>query len=270
MFDISALEAENSPQVMETSSPFVGRWNRLVSTTNWEKGRIICEWRQALIDGEAPFVSYTDEAWSRQVGGVSPQHVGRLRRVFERFGETHEQYPGLFWSHFLAALEWPDAEMWLQGAIDNEWSIGQMRDQRWEAHGAPSELKPDDADIVAAEAEEETHALDSAGASSALSGVEAEVRDIEHGEADDSDFDAAAPFDASAAESPAEAFAESPAGVVRPFENLPALPDDLKEAFELFKLAILSHKISGWSEIGLEQVLGVLESLKRLALAPAE
>ena len=66
------------------------------------------------------------------------------------------------------------------------------------------------------------------------------------------------------------ALAESPSSPIRPFENLPALPDDLKEAFELFKLAILSHKISGWTEISAEQVLCVLESLKRLALAPAE
>ncbi|MCC6124255.1 MAG: hypothetical protein IT426_04790 [Pirellulales bacterium] len=268
MFDISALEAENTPQVTETSSPFVGRWNRLVSTTNWEKGRIICEWRQALIDGGAPFVSSTDEAWSRQVGGISPQHAGRLRRVFERFGETHEQYPGLFWSHFFAALDWPDAEMWLQGAIDNDWSIGQMRDQRWEAHGAAAELKPRESEIIATEAEEESHPLDSAGASSALAGVEAEVRDIERGDADRFDLDAEASF--AAADPAVEAFAESSAAAVRPFENLPVLPDDLKEAFELFKLAILSHKISGWSEIGREQVLGVLESLKRLALAPAE
>ena len=24
---------------------FVGQWQRLVSTTNWDKGRIICQWR---------------------------------------------------------------------------------------------------------------------------------------------------------------------------------------------------------------------------------
>ena len=268
MLESSALEAENSPQVLETSLPFVGRWNRLVSTTNWEKGRIICEWRQALVDSGAPFVSSTDEAWSQQVGAVTPQHVGRLRRVFERFGDSHEQFTGLFWSHFYAALDWPDAEMWLQGAIDNAWSISQMRDRRWEAHGAPSELKPSAADIVATEVDEDTLAVDSAGASAALTGVESEVHDTERGEADD--FAVDAPFDSADSDTAAESYAESPAASVRPFENLPALPDDLKEAFELFKLAILSHKISGWTEISAEQVVSVLESLKRLALAPAE
>ena len=34
-----------SDKVVEDSSPFVGRWNELVSTTNWEKGRLIGEWR---------------------------------------------------------------------------------------------------------------------------------------------------------------------------------------------------------------------------------
>jgi hypothetical protein len=270
MLESSALEAEFSPQVLETSSPFVGRWNRLVSTTNWEKGRIICEWRQALIDGEAPFVDSTDESWAKQVGGVTPQHVGRLRRVFERFGESHEQYAGLYWSHFYAALDWPDAEMWLQGAVENHWSVSGMRDQRWETHGAPSELKPHDSDIVATEVEEETHAVQSAGATAELAGVESEVHDVDRGEADDSETSAEAPFDSGDTAPASEAHAESPVGTIRPFENLPALPDDLKEAFELFKLSILSHKISGWSEISLEQILGVLESLKRLALAPAE
>jgi hypothetical protein len=268
MIDSSALDAELSPQVLETSTQFVGRWNRLVSTTNWEKGRIIGQWRQALIDGGAPFVSYTDEAWSQQVGGVTPQHVGRLRRVYERFGESYEQYAGLFWSHFHAALDWPDAEMWLQGAVESGWSIGQMRDQRWESLGAPSELKPSESDIVSAEFDEDS---DAAGAPKALSGVESEVLDAERGDAGEDDYSADAPFDSADSPSPAEAYSEASApATVRPFENLPEMPEDVKEAFELFKLAILSHKISGWGDISLEQVLGILESLKRLALAPAE
>jgi hypothetical protein len=222
-----------------------------------------------LIDSESPFVSSTDEAWSKQVGGVSPQHVGRLRRVFERFGESHEQYQGLFWSHFLAALEWQDAEMWLQGAVESGWSISEMRDKRWEAIGAPSELKPSESDIVATEVEEESHAVESAGANATLVGEEAEVHAAEREVADDEMSDAP-PFDSEEDSAPQEYYDESPVGPVRPFENLPSMPDDLKEAFELFKLSILSHKISGWGEISVEQVLGVLESLKQLALAPAE
>ena len=114
------------------SQPFVGQWNQLVSTTNWDKGRIIFDWREALIEAEAPAVEYSDEAWSRRVGNVTGQHVGRLRRVFQRFGTTANDYEGLFWSHFQAALDWEDAEMWLEGGVQNEWSVSQMRRQRWE------------------------------------------------------------------------------------------------------------------------------------------
>jgi hypothetical protein len=266
MLESSALEAEFSPQVLETSSPFVGRWNRLVSSTNWEKGRILCEWRQALIDADAPFVGYTDEAWSKQVGGVTPQHVGRLRRVYERFGEAHEQYAGLFWSHFYAALDWPDAEMWLQGAVESDWSINQMREQRCETLGLPTETKSGASEAAEAD-DQDALALDSAPSAAPLSGVESEVHDTERGEAEIDDSEA--PFDADT-DPAAEACAESSPNPVRPFADLPALPDDLKEAFELFKLAILSRKIAGWTDIRVEQILGVLDSLKQLALAPAE
>ena len=69
-----------SESLVEASQPFVGRWSRLVSTTNWEKGRIIVEWRAALVSQGLPVAEYSDEAWGRLVGGVSGQHVGRLRR----------------------------------------------------------------------------------------------------------------------------------------------------------------------------------------------
>ena len=139
----------------EASSPFEGRWNRLISTTNWEKGQIIFEWRTALKSADAPATELSDEAWAQRVGGVTGQHVGRLRRVFERFGETNEQYEGLFWSHFQAALDWDDAELWLEGGIQNKWSVSKMRKARWEALGAPEELKPKDEDVIAMEINED-------------------------------------------------------------------------------------------------------------------
>ena len=66
-----AGETEIREDLDATSLSFVGRWNRLVSTTNWEKGRIISEWRARLIDADAPVQSYSDEAWSRRAGNVS-------------------------------------------------------------------------------------------------------------------------------------------------------------------------------------------------------
>src|SRR6478735_7734535 len=110
-------QTELTAELIAASQPFVGQWNRLVSTTNWDKGRIINDWRQALVAQDAAVTEYSDEAWGRLVGGVTGQHVGRLRRVSQRFGASQHQYAGLFWSHFQAALDWNDAEMWLEGAV---------------------------------------------------------------------------------------------------------------------------------------------------------
>ena len=126
----------------ETSAPFLGQWNRLVSTTNWEKGRIILEWRQALVAGGASAAEYSDEAWSLRVGNVTGQHVGRLRRVYERFDALRAELTALYWSHFQAALDWDDTEMWLEGADQSGWSVAEMRRQRWETLGAIEADRP--------------------------------------------------------------------------------------------------------------------------------
>ena len=70
---------------------------------------------------------------------------------------------------------------------------------------------------------------------------------------------AGVPFDAGVPENRA----------LRPFENLPDLPPDLGEAFENFKLAILRHKVSGWSEVSLADVLAALSALSEFARAPS-
>jgi hypothetical protein len=174
--------AERSPNESsgeDAAGRFIGQWNRLVSTTNWEKGRIICEWREALLAAGAGVTEYSDEAWSQLVGRVTSQHVGRLRRVFQRFGEAFDQYQGLFWSHFQAAIDWEDAEMWLEGAIHNGWSVSQMRGKRWETVGKPGETMPveeaasevdDDAPWLGEEAEAEEDGV---------SGETAEVKSVE-------------------------------------------------------------------------------------------
>jgi len=258
---------EQAATLVETSTQYVGRWNRLVSTTNWEKGRIIFEWRAALQEAGAAAAEWSDEAWSRQVGGVSPQHVGRLRRTFERFGEVHDQYAGLYWSHFHAALDWPDAEMFLQGAVESGWSVAEMRNQRSEVLGdGPEEAAPTDA--MAADAWDDDAPTD----------IDAEAVRETFGEVHDADVDdnaedsfPTAPFDDEPAESANAALSESdrPAPL-RPFESLPKLPPDLNEGFELMKLAILNHKVSGWQEIACQDVLAVLDALRQLALAPAD
>lgn len=247
-----------------TSAAFLGQWNRLVSTTNWEKGRIISEWRAALVAAGAPVSEYADEAWGRHVGSVTPQHVGRLRRVFDRFGNTRESYPGLYWSHFQAALDWDDAEMWLEGAAQSGWSISEMRKTRWEANEAAGPM-PNDSDIVAAEMDEDADNLVEAPTADSTEGQVAErlsrnepaTSEVEHS-------DRGIPADAAE-----ETCGATEAVVHQPFADLPSLPSDVTDAFEAFKLCILRHRMAGWQEISQEDLLATLDALKELASAPA-
>ncbi len=264
--DPSPEPTELSESAIESSSPFIGRWNKLVSTTNWEKGRVIAEWRDTLKASEAQVTDYSDEAWSRLVGNVTSQHVGRLRRAHERFGEVREQYEGLFWSHFQAALDWDDAEMWLEGAITNGWSVSQMRAGRWEAVGGSGD--PPEGEVIEAQIDEDSYQSlveredASAGEQDADSSDGADSSDPQQA-ANASGDGEDAPFDTPGAE-PVEATPR-----VRPFEDLAALPDDVAEAFEQFKLVILSHKLPDWEAISRDDLLGALESLKALAMAPS-
>ncbi len=127
-------------------------------------------------------------------------------------------------------------------------------------------MKPRDADVVASELDEDVTPSDDGRPPATISESLGEV----HG--------AGGPFDEDSDSGRRDRDAEMPhavadaavAAAVRPFEALPPLPPDLNEAFELFKLAILNHKVSGWREIARDDVLAVLESLRQLALAPAE
>jgi hypothetical protein len=265
-------QGEAMAMIEEASAEYLGKWNRLVSTTNWEKGRIICQWREALQEAGAPPANFTDDAWSQQVGNVSPQHVGRLRRVYHKFGEARGQYSGLYWSHFQAALEWPDPEMWLEGAVQNGWSVAQMRQQRGEATG----LAPEAAAAAAAEAatveelDEDAPGAENSGLPASIVSSTDEVRDPDD-EGDDAEDAATRSQRPSTRDDHQEsAFDEEAVSAVRPFENLAPLPADLAEAVERFKLAIVHHRIAGWNEVSCQHVLDALEALKQLALAPAD
>ena len=266
--------------IEQVSQPFIGRWTHLVSTTNWEKGRIIAQWRETLADAGAPSTEYSDEAWSRRVGGVTGQHVGRLRRVYQRFGATHEQYSGLYWSHFQAALEWDDAEMWLEGARLSTWSVSQMRNQRWETMGAPADAKPHDDDVILSEVDEdfepaqdrrpesqEDPAYEMGTYSEASGGEETPSNGHDRGESQAArDPDGESDTDGDD-EPTASAAGVERAVTVRPFENVGDLPDDLSNALDSFKLAILRHKSEEWREVGRDQVVAAIDGLRELVLA---
>lgn len=275
--------SEDTTQVVEKASePYIGQWNRLVSTTNWEKGRIIHEWRSALMASAAPTTEYSDEAWSRLVGGVTGQHAGRLRRVYERYGAVYADYDGLFWSHFQATLDWADAEMWLEGAVQNSWSVSRMRQQRWETMGGVKEDEPRSGDIVAAELDEDFAAVvdiaDGEDESGSAEGTQvAHARELSEQAFDDEPRSPAGPDFGDEEEASSHAHAEfdgevsrETAGAVatvphRLLADLPPLPDDLSLAFEAFQLGVFRHKSSLWADVSLETVLAYLDALKVMA-----
>jgi len=273
----------DSATIDQASELFLGQWKRLVSTTNWDKGKIISSWRQALVDAGVPVAEYSDDAWSQRVGNVTPQHVGRLRRVWERFGAVRETYEGLYWSHFQAALDWSDAEMWLEGAVQNEWSISEMRSQRGEALGLVSGAAGDDVDAFEAELDEDGVVSSEANGIGTLQSTIGLVRDADNdapfgadsvGSHNSSRLDSDAYDDDSETETgisdeyqPATASTAKP---IRPFAELPSLPSDVSDAFEAYKLCILRHKLAGWSEISRDDLCASLDALKQLAFAPTQ
>lgn len=253
----------------ELSSDFVGRWTTLISTTNWEKGKIIYEWRGALMGSESPSSTYSDDAWAQRVGGVTPQHVGRLRRVFDRFGSSYESFSGLYWSHFLAALDWDDAEMWLEGATQSNWSVSQMRRTRWESQGGNPQQEPQETEIVSASIDEDFTPLAEVEEDS---GVQDDSRSVAEGPRDEGpDFgdenEATAPDGSTIDDEalPWEGDAEVGDPIESPFANLPSLPVDMADALEQFKLSIIRHRSDSWAEVAQGDVLQAVDALRAFA-----
>lgn len=268
---LDALDtALEDPAVVEASKPFVGQWNVLVSTTNWEKGRIIHEWRTALMATGVPASAYADEAWARQVGTVTGQHVGRLRRVFQRFGESHAKFSGLYWSHFQASLEWDDAEMWLEGAVQNDWTVAQMREKRWDTLGQLDLVGSASETLAEVDEDAETGQRErpDAGQRPRTAGEPAVAAPTKRGKKDTGKPQETKLRDDGAhiysGDRPGEAIS-----FVRPFENLGDLPEDVTDAFEAYKLVIVRHKSVGWRLVSLDDMLASLDALKELARAPS-
>ena len=271
--DFTGANQENSPLVDQLSEPIVGKWNVLVSQTNWEKGALILHWRNELIAANLPNTAYSDETWARLVGNVSSQHVGKLRRVAERFGSTNQNFAGLYWSHFNTALDWGDAELWLEGAVQNGWSVAQMKMQRWEALGATDEQKPQEEDIYVADFDEGTP-------QPLPDRIEGRTAEIGAAGAGFNPSSAAAPNPSTEPSKKKEQTkkdkakqTESNVNVPRVGELLMSLkeisefPADLADSLEPLKVAILSHKLAGWKSISAEQVCQSLEALKMLTIA---
>lgn len=281
----AAVPAVNKAEITKKLKFWHARWDKLVSQTNWEKGELILQWRNDLIEVGVPATVYSDEVWSKMVGNVSAQHVGRLRRVFERFGSIQNSLPSLFWSHFQAALDWEDAQQWLEDAATNNWSISQMRVKRWEALGCPPDKKPREAEVkkATADLDEDANPLydEIIDAKNRVDSSDGEVKNFnetfggDYGPGDTGpDFGDESkdnvPFKPDGDDGKSMFAPPKEAGeTVRPFEDITDLPEDLLNAFDALKIAIISHKLSGWRDISCDDILAALNAMKQLALAPS-
>lgn len=271
--NVEELSEQEAAELKEQSADFVGQWNGLISTTNWEKGKIIAQWQKSMADTDLPQHSYSDQHWATMVGGVTPQHVGRLRRTHERFGHVFQEYKGLYWSHFYAALDWDDAEMWLEGAVQSEWSVSGMRKKRWETLGADPKDKPKVEHIVVSEAEEEEKLSMMDASDTGVSEFDREYTEgprpdgPDFGDEDQGNSGSGKDLQTTDALD-SEAANQGPR--VRPFEGFTNLPDDIASAASAFKVAIIRHKGEDWDEISLDELSSLLDALKQLATAVSE
>jgi len=292
-WDSSENVSDTAPPALVDSGaiadPFVGRWNRLISSTNWEKGRIISQWRGALVDAGVAATEYSDEAWARRVGGVTASHVGRLRRVYDAFADSYQTYQGLYWTHFLVALDWDDAPLWLEGAAQSGWSVSQMRNQRWEAIGGDESTRPDASEISSGDVDEDFDASLATTPAAAPGTAPPEFTQPGQGGGSTKEYGdepngvGSGPvsegpdfgeeetlnrlrddFENGPVPQPAPASDEVVSPLVQPFAGLPQLPADLADAVELLKLAVLRHKTAGWKEIPAETVIDYLQAFKVL------
>ena len=258
---VNEISDEEQGKLAEIAQPYVGQWNSLISTTNWEKGRIISEWRETLIESGVDATQYSDEAWARRVGGVTAPHVGRLRRVYDRFGSTFKTYDDVYWSHFLAALDWDDAPMWLEGAAQERWSVSGMREKRWQENGAVESQRPTGSQIVEVDMDEDvTLPAEGGGRNKEFDGDSSGVASgplyEEPDFGDEEELSAV-----NKADSDSEKADEAPAAPVQPFVGLPELPDDISDAIESLKLSILRHKTDGWRDTNVEDMQKYLDAI---------
>jgi hypothetical protein len=172
----------------------------------------------------------------------------------------------LYWSHFLAALDWDDAPLWLEGASRERWSVAGMREQRWQALGAVESQRPTASEIIEVDPDEDVVLPAQGGGRTKEygdeSGVASGPRSEEPDFGDEEELMSMSPSGGSTGS--ATDSVEEKASPVQPFAGLPELPDDLSDAIEAIKLAVLRHKTAGWVETDAQTVQKYLDAISVL------
>ena len=160
--------------------------------------------------------------------------------------------------------------MWLEGAVQSKWSVSGMRQQRWETLGKVGQA-PDAADIVATEAAEETQslALSENTRNNDRDYIEGPVHEGPDWGDEEKPSGKSSTKDGGSDDRVEEDEPATKPHAIRPFESFSDLPEDVEQAANAFKVAIISHKAQEWDEISQEDIVGLLDALKQLVeLAP--
>jgi hypothetical protein len=169
-------------------------------------------------------------------------------------------------------MDWEDAEMWLEGASQSNWSISEMRRTRWEALGSDPSTQPKEADLRVEADDDDFVPLNEVdpvtGEDRDPYGVEQTgPRYDEPDFGDESEVSSKQSSDQEDDLAPWEDSSSAPAtNEESPFAKLPSLPVDFAEALEQFKLAIIRHRAMSWTEVGQDDVVRSLDALKIFTL----
>ena len=143
-----------------------------------------------------------------------------------------------------------------------------MREQRWQALGAVEADRPSAAEIVEVDVDEDVVVP-------AQGGGRTKEYDDQPGVAsgplhEDPDFgeeEELMSLSSGGAATSGSSSDQDESAVSQPFAGLPELPDDLADAIEALKLAVLRHKTAGWIETDAETVQKYLEAVKQLTVS---
>lgn len=104
----------------ESEEQLISKARDAVSQCNWVVGECASQWTSKYSRGR------TDSDFGQMVG-LSGDQIYQRRRVWEAFGTSYRNYPGLKWSFFYVAMNWDDAEECLQWAQDADSTVAEMR-----------------------------------------------------------------------------------------------------------------------------------------------
>jgi hypothetical protein len=153
--------------------------------------------------------------------------------------------------------------------MEKDWSVSQMRHQRWETMGKLAEQKPDPRDIVHGELDEDLEPRDRRGGDN-LADFQSSPRMEGPDFGEESENRAAASATQSDDLSPitdpdrVTITNENSVPNFRPFESMGTLPESFSDLVEDFKLSIIRFKTEGWKEVAKDQILAVLDGLRYL------